>query len=82
MNGKISRKQFSEVSGCIVSLMSSQIRILLLKEVKHCFVGVRKYSPVICDIFYDHFLAAAWSAYSTVDMDDYSKNVSCHAASV
>lgn len=37
--------------------------------------GFRKYSPVICDIFYDHFLAAAWSVYSTVDMDDYSKNV-------
>jgi acyl carrier protein phosphodiesterase len=34
-----------------------------------------KYTPVICDIYYDHFLAASWSQYSTVDIEEYSKRI-------
>ncbi|MFD2518505.1 acyl carrier protein phosphodiesterase [Salinimicrobium flavum] len=29
------------------------------------------YSPVIIDIFYDHFLAANWEEYSNVALEDY-----------
>ncbi len=31
-----------------------------------------KYSGVIVDMFYDHFLAAGWSAYSTEDLRDFT----------
>ena len=34
-----------------------------------------KYTPVISDIFYDHFLAASWSDYSPVSIDDYAQRV-------
>lgn len=34
-----------------------------------------KYSGVIMDIFYDHFLAANWSSYSDVDLEKYTHNV-------
>lgn len=37
--------------------------------------GFRKYSPVICDIFYDHFLAVEWTSYSNIAIDEYSRNV-------
>ncbi|MBC7495425.1 MAG: DUF479 domain-containing protein [Flavobacterium sp.] len=32
------------------------------------------YSGVIIDIFYDHFLAKNWKTYSSVNLDDYTKN--------
>ncbi len=32
-----------------------------------------KYSPVILDIFYDHFLAVNWHDYSKIPLKDYSK---------
>ncbi len=35
--------------------------------------GYGKYSGVIVDIFYDHFLAKNWSKYSKVDLKSYSK---------
>ncbi len=33
----------------------------------------RHYSPVIMDVFYDHFLAANWSNYSTVPLLPYTE---------
>jgi acyl carrier protein phosphodiesterase len=34
-----------------------------------------KYSSVIVDIFYDHYLAANWHKYSSVPLEDYASNV-------
>lgn len=33
----------------------------------------RHYSAVIVDIFYDHYLAAGWSGYSNVPLDQYAQ---------
>ncbi|NJN42544.1 MAG: DUF479 domain-containing protein [Flammeovirgaceae bacterium] len=33
----------------------------------------RHYSPVIVDIFYDHFLAADWKNYHPVKLEDYTQ---------
>ena len=33
----------------------------------------RKYSPVIIDVFYDHFLAAGFDRYSKISLEDYSQ---------
>jgi acyl carrier protein phosphodiesterase len=35
----------------------------------------RKYSGIIIDIFYDHFLVNAWSSYSQQPIDDFMVNV-------
>ena len=35
----------------------------------------KKYASVIVDIYYDHFLAANWNDYSSVSLDDYTKNI-------
>lgn len=35
----------------------------------------RHYSPVIIDIFYDHFLAIHWQEYSSTDLGKYSKYI-------
>lgn len=34
-----------------------------------------KYSGIIIDIFYDHFLVAGWPAYSAVPLDEFVMNV-------
>lgn len=34
-----------------------------------------KYTPVISDIFYDHFLAASWKNYSSESIDNYAQRV-------
>ena len=34
-----------------------------------------KFSPVIADIIYDHFLAANWEKYSVENLEDYSTSV-------
>ncbi len=34
-----------------------------------------KYTPVVSDIFYDHFLATSWSDYSAVSIDEYAQQV-------
>lgn len=34
----------------------------------------RKYSGVVVDMYYDHFLAANWSTYSTAPLADFSGN--------
>lgn len=36
--------------------------------------GYGKYAGVVTDIFFDHFLASAWSHYSAVPLKQYSKN--------
>lgn len=33
------------------------------------------YSPVLIDVFYDHFLASDWSRYSTEPLDDFAQRV-------
>jgi acyl carrier protein phosphodiesterase len=35
----------------------------------------KKYSSVIVDIYYDHYLAINWKDYSTVDLQDFSNNI-------
>jgi len=35
--------------------------------------GFHKYSPVIADVFYDHFLAASWNTYSIISLYDYTQ---------
>lgn len=32
-----------------------------------------KYSGVVVDMFYDHFLSANWSEYSTIDLESFTK---------
>lgn len=34
-----------------------------------------KYSSVVSDIYFDHFLALHWNAYSDVPLDEYSKSI-------
>ncbi len=34
-----------------------------------------KYTPVVADIYYDHFLAAKWTTYSQTPLDVYSMSV-------
>lgn len=35
----------------------------------------RKYSAVVIDIYYDHFLAAKWNDYSQIDLVEYTQKV-------
>ena len=35
----------------------------------------KKYSSVIVDIYYDHYLAINWKDYSTVDLQNFSNNI-------
>jgi acyl carrier protein phosphodiesterase len=35
----------------------------------------RKYSSVIIDVYYDHFLARNWDLYSAVSLDAYTKEI-------
>ncbi len=35
----------------------------------------KKYSSVIVDIYYDHYLASNWKHYSTVDLQNFSSNI-------
>ena len=35
----------------------------------------RRYSGVLIDVFYDHFLATNWHCYSSVDLADFTKEV-------
>lgn len=46
---------------------------LVVKESKERLrAKYRKYAGVIVDMFYDHFLAANWQAYSTVPLPDFA----------
>lgn len=44
---------------------------IVLQSCKRLWDKYRHYSPVIIDIFYDHFLAANWSNYSTVSLEKF-----------
>ncbi|MFC2097288.1 ACP phosphodiesterase [Bacteroidota bacterium] len=49
---------------------------LITKKSKQLLVNdYQKYSGVIIDIFYDHFLANNWSAYSDISLSEFSRNV-------
>jgi acyl carrier protein phosphodiesterase len=48
----------------------------LVKQTNKFFVErFRKYSGIVTDIFFDHFLARQWSRYSPVDFNDYVKGI-------
>ncbi|PUA29490.1 MAG: hypothetical protein B0W54_02565 [Cellvibrio sp. 79] len=34
----------------------------------------RRYGGILTDVFYDHFLAKNWAAYSTIGLNEFSKN--------
>ncbi|WP_108868193.1 ACP phosphodiesterase [Aquimarina aquimarini] len=44
---------------------------IVKKSVSRLFPKYRHYSTVIVDILYDHFLAANWSEYSNIPLDEY-----------
>jgi len=45
----------------------------VLKSKERLRPEFRKYSPVIADIFYDHFLAVNWDSYSDVKLAKYAE---------
>lgn len=45
------------------------------KSVSRLQPTFKKFSPVVSDIYYDHFLAANWSDYSTTDLTQFSQSV-------
>ncbi len=47
---------------------------IVLQSCKRLWNKYRHYSPVIVDIFYDHFLAANWSSYSTTPLTIYAES--------
>ncbi|WP_103864606.1 ACP phosphodiesterase [Aquimarina sp. I32.4] len=47
---------------------------IVKKSVSRLFPKYRHYSTVIVDILYDHFLAANWSEYSNIPLDEYVAN--------
>ncbi len=46
---------------------------VVLKSKKRLRPSFGHYSPVIVDVFYDHFLARNWSAFSTTDLKDFTQ---------
>ena len=48
---------------------------VFLKSVERLRPNYRKYSGVIVDIFYDHFLAKNWKEYSKKPLEQYSNEV-------
>ena len=44
------------------------------RSCKKIHKNYKKYSAVIIDIYYDHFLAKNWSDYSKTDLDDFVSN--------
>ena len=47
---------------------------IVLESCKRLWDKYRHYSPVIIDIFYDHFLAANWKNYSELQLDEFADN--------
>lgn len=45
------------------------------KSVEVIYPEKQRFSGVVMDIFYDHFLARNWSVFSTVPLDEYTVNV-------
>lgn len=48
--------------------------LIVLESKKRLRPKYRHYSPVIVDMFYDHFLARNWSAYSATPLDQYAND--------
>ena len=48
--------------------------LVVLKSKERLRPLFRKYSPVIADIFYDHFLAINWNTYSNQSLPGYAEN--------
>ncbi len=46
---------------------------IVIQSCKRLWDKYRHYSPVIIDIFYDHFLAANWPNYSSVTLVDFAE---------
>jgi acyl carrier protein phosphodiesterase len=46
---------------------------IVLQSKKRLRPKYRHYSPVIIDMFYDHFLASNWSMFSQTPLDQYAK---------
>lgn len=49
----------------------TDVHRLFRKSSHRLFPIYRHYSTVIVDIFYDHFLAASWSRYSEIPLEEY-----------
>lgn len=49
--------------------------IVVRKSVERLQPVFRKFSPVIADIYYDHFLAVHWKDYSSIELSDFSTAV-------
>lgn len=47
---------------------------VVLESKKRLRPKYRHYSPVIIDMFYDHFLAKNWNTYSTTPLDKYAQD--------
>jgi acyl carrier protein phosphodiesterase len=47
----------------------------VLQSVQRLRPNFQKYSPVIVDVFYDHFLSVHWSKYSTQSLHDFCQEV-------
>jgi len=47
---------------------------IVLESKKRLRPKYRHYSPVIIDVFYDHFLAANWSDFSKVSLPDFAQS--------
>lgn len=47
---------------------------IVLQSCKRLWDEYRHYSPVIVDIFYDHYLAANWDNYSTISLASFAEN--------
>ena len=47
----------------------------VLKSKERLRTKFHKYSPVITDVFYDHFLASNWENYSTESLDIYTQRM-------
>lgn len=48
--------------------------LVVLESKKRLRPKYRHYSPVIVDMFYDHFLARNWSTYSATPLDQYAQD--------
>lgn len=49
--------------------------IIVEESKKRLRTNYKKYAGVIVDIYYDHFLASAWSRYSDEDLNDYASRI-------
>lgn len=48
---------------------------VFIESIKRLRPVFRKYSGVVADIFYDHFLAAEWSKWHEMPLEDFTRSV-------